>query len=120
MYSEWLAFPTRRFPKFLWSIALLLATTLSLPVRAWDGNASGKVTSIDITGGSNYGFRVVLDGGTQICTGGTTWAFLNEADSNYKTYVAALLVAKVQGVNVRLFTTTEGGFCHIGYVSIAQ
>ncbi|WP_157597894.1 MULTISPECIES: hypothetical protein [unclassified Rhizobacter] len=120
MISARLVSPNRRLHKFLGSIALLLAATLSSPVGAWDGLASGKVTSIDVTGGSNYGFRVVLDGGTQMCAGGTTWAFLNETDSNYKTYVAALMVAKVQGTSVRLFTTTEGGFCHIGYISIAQ
>jgi tartrate dehydratase alpha subunit/fumarate hydratase class I-like protein len=92
-----------------------------LPAWAWDGAPTGKITSIDVTAGTNYAFRVYLNGGgSALCTNGTSFAYLNEADSNYKVYVAALLMAKAQGSTVTLFVMTEGGMCHIGYIGVGQ
>jgi len=98
---------------------LLFASAAALPASAWDGTATGKISSVEVTAGPNYGFRVFLNGGQQaLCTGGTSFAFLFETDSNYKVYVASLLLAKAQGSTVTVFSTNEGGFCHIGHVMV--
>lgn len=52
-----------------------------------------------------------------MCTGGSDWAYLNETDSNYKVYVAALLLAKAQNTSVTVFSNLEYGQCHIGYIA---
>jgi hypothetical protein len=86
--------------------------------QAWDGVASGNIYAVEITGGNNYGLRVFVTGVSNMCSGGSSWAYLNESDSNYKTYVAAILAAKAQGSPVVVYSTLENGYCHIGYVSI--
>jgi len=112
-YARWAAAAVRR--------AMVLLCAASVPAWAWDGAPSGKITSIDVTAGTNYAFRVYLNGGgIALCTNGTGFAYLNEADSNYKVYVASLLMAKAQGSTVTLFVTTEGGMCHIGYIGVGQ
>lgn len=97
----------------------LFASAAALPAFAWDGTPSGKVSTIEVTAGSNYGFRVWLDAGQQaLCNGGTAFAFLNETDSNYKVYVASLLMAKAQGSAVTVYLTNVNGFCHIGHLAV--
>lgn len=91
----------------------------SSSVLAWDGAYSGKVTRIDITSATNYGLRVWLADVPSMCNGGQNWAFLNETDSNYKTYLAAILLAKAQGSSLTVYSTQEGGFCRIGYLSLS-
>ena len=91
---------------------------VQLPAHSWDGAVVGTIAQIDVTGGSNYGFRIVLNGISTMCNGGASWAFLNDTDSNYKAYVAALMMAKAQGSKVLVYTTLEGAYCHIGYISI--
>jgi len=96
--------------------SLMLMT--AAPALAWDGAVSGTIYIIDVTGGANYGFRVYLEGVSSACAGGANWAYLNESDSNYKTYVAALMMAKSQGSRVTLYSNVENGYCHIGYIQI--
>src|SRR5712691_11455385 len=92
----------------------------ALPAFAWDGVTAGKIAQIDVTGGSNYGFRVTLVGMPPLCTGGASWAFLNETDSNYKVYVATLLAAKSADRQLTLYTTNAaGGYCQIGYITVS-
>lgn len=56
-----------------------------------------------------------------MCGAGAKWAFLNEADSNYKVYVAALLMAKAQGSTVTVYSTNvDGAYCRIGHVAIGE
>lgn len=88
------------------------------PALAWDGVAQGTVYAVEVTGGANYGFRVFVSGVTNMCGNGSSWAYLNEADSNYKTYVAVIMMAKAQGSPVTLYTNVENGYCHIGYISV--
>jgi hypothetical protein len=64
---------------------------------AWDGQVSGKITQLDITGGQKLAVRVCLSGQT-MCAGGATFAYLQDADSNCKVYVAALLSAQAQNL----------------------
>lgn len=98
---------------------LLFAVSAALPASAWDGLATGKISSIEVTAGTNYGFRIFLIGAQQaFCMGGTSFAFLFESDSNYKVYVASLLLAKAQGSTVTIFSMNEAGFCHIGHVMV--
>lgn len=55
-----------------------------------------------------------------MCAGGPTWSYLNDTDSNYKTFVAVMLLAKAQGNPITVFTTLEAGYCHIGYISTSS
>lgn len=105
----------------LFPVALVVSLcAASMPAAAWDNAPSGKITAIEVTAGTNYAFRVYLNGGgTALCPNGTSFAYLNEADSNYKVYVASLLMAKAQGSTVTLFLINEGGFCHIGHLAVA-
>lgn len=101
-------------------LSCLTATTLA--ANAWDGIVTGNIASIDVTGGNNYGFRVALEGTPALCGNAHTWAFVNESDSNYQTFVAVLLAAKAAKQNVTLFTNKTGnepdGYCHIGYIRV--
>jgi hypothetical protein len=94
---------------------------MSIPAAAVDGTPSGKITTIEVAAATNYAFRVYLNGGgTVLCPSGSGFAYLNEADSNYKVYVASLLMAKAQGSTVTLILTNEGGFCHIVQMAIGS
>lgn len=98
-----------------------ICLVLSVHAFAWDGNVSGKIYSVDVTGGENYGFRVSLDNGSKaLCGNNHKWAYVNESFSNYQTYVAVLLAAKMAEKTVVLYTNQRGsnGYCEIGYISI--
>lgn len=120
----------------------VLAAGLFVPATsyAWDGVTTGAVAAIHVTDGTNFGFRVQLAGTPppQMCTvpsnsskDNASEAFLNEKDSNYKTYVAMLMMAKATGATVTIFTTSETytgtdangnaalfTMCHIGYIKV--
>lgn len=105
-------------------IGLIVLCAISSSAFAWDGTPEGKIAAIDVTAGGNYGFRVYLQGYPSLCTKqadgqpGDTWAYINETDSNYKTYVSVLLAAKTAGTRVKLHTTnTTGSRCKIGYIT---
>jgi hypothetical protein len=85
---------------------------------AWDGFATGTIGAFEVAGGNNFGFRVHLVGGAAVCTGGPGWGYLNESDSNYKTFTAVLMMAKAQGSPVSLYSNLENGYCHIAHVSV--
>lgn len=95
---------------------LALATTVH--AQQWDGSATGKITSMDVTSAENYGFRVYLDG-RAMCPNGPSWAYLNGSDSNYKTYVSLLMMARALEKPVVIYTNKDQyGYCKIGYVSM--
>jgi hypothetical protein len=81
----------------------------------------GKISTIEVTEGQNYGFRVYLAGAPIVCNS-YNWGYVNENDTNYKTYVAALLTAKAQQSNVTLYTSKDAttGYCHLAYISISN
>lgn len=100
---------------------LTLLTLLSLNVLAsWDGVISGKINTIDVAPGQNYGFRVSLLNSPKICGNNHKWAYLNESDSNYQTFVSVLLTAKMADKEIVLHTNHETSsgqsYCHIGYI----
>jgi len=106
--------------KFISFLSLMLLSSHS--VAAWDGTLLGKINSIDVAPGQNYGFRISLVGFPKICGNDNTWAYLNESDSNYNTYVSVLLAAKMADKNVVVYTKRETSsghnYCHIGYISL--
>ncbi len=100
-------------------LASLIGLFFAISAYSWDGAQTGTVTQLDVTNGSNYGIRVFLSSGVPMCTGSTNyWGFLYSTDSNYNTYVAAIMMAKATGARLTLYLTNEGGFCHIGYVTL--
>lgn len=105
--------------RLLLSLAASVSLLLSAPALAWDGAIAGQILQFDVTSGNNFGVRVTLKNSPLICTGGQTWAYINESDSNYKVYVAMLMMAKTQGSQVTLYTTQINGMCHIGYIVVA-
>ena len=103
-------------------IFIIMMALVSLSAQAWDGTVSGIVSKIDVTSGNNYGFRVYLEDSPKLCSNANAWAYINESDSNYQTYVAALLAAKMSQSKVTLYTNWVNGdpddYCKIGYVVI--
>lgn len=93
---------------------------LSLSSHAgWDGTERGEVGTIQVTAGHNYGFRVSFKDSVKMCgEGSADWAFLNEDDSNYETYVSALLAARFSKTAVRIYTNVSTqGYCRIGHIA---
>ena len=105
--------------KFSAFIAILFIT-FSHSVIAWDGTESGKVAVLQVTHESNFAFRVTLDTLKPMCGSDThTWAYLNKSDSNYETYVSALLAAKFAQTPVTVHTNKDAsGYCKIGYIAL--
>ncbi len=101
-------------------LAGLTILGFALSVSAYDGSVAGKIAGINVAAGNNFGFRVSLSGSPILCTGGPAWAYLNDPDSNYKVFVAALLAAKSAGSSVTLWTANVSGYCHIEYISVGS
>ena len=98
--------------------------TLSISAHAvWDGYERGKIVRVDVTGATNYGFRIWLEGHPKMCanidpSNTANWAYLNETDSNYQIYISVLLSAKAMGKDVTVYTKKgSNGYCKIGYIS---
>lgn len=109
----------RPMKRFIAAILAALSLLGAAPAFAWDGTVTGTAGQVDISYGGNLDFRIYLTSGALMCTGGQAFAYVNEADANYKGFVAALLQASALGKTVTIFSTTVGGWCHIGYVSVA-
>ncbi|WP_233081938.1 DUF5992 family protein [Rheinheimera soli] len=90
---------------------------MSMTCLAWDGITIGKIHTIDVTDAENFAFRITFTNGEKFC-GIHTWAFLNKSDSNYDTYVSVLLAAKMAEKTVSVYTTSSGGYCKIGYITV--
>lgn len=99
---------------------LLLVAFFSCTILAWDGSVAGKIHSIEVTQGNNFGFRITLEGAPKFCGNENSWAFLNELDSNYQTYVSVLLAAKAAKLDVIIYSTRENvsGYCRIGHILV--
>lgn len=99
-------------------LAACMAALWVCCAQAWDGAQVGTVLNLEVAPATNYGVRVSLQGVTAMCGSAASWAYLNEGDSNYKVYVAALLTAKVSGLPVTVYTMkdTGTGYCRIGYL----
>lgn len=89
---------------------------------AWDGNVTGKITSIQVTAAENYGFRISIDALVNLCGAGPLdgFGYINKSNDNYQTYVAILTAAaladkKVQVLMNRHPTTQR---CEIGHITL--
>lgn len=109
---------------FVWMIAaktaaagLLAASLVSSPAFAWDGTITGKISAIETAGGSNYGFRVTIDGTPACGTGSQTWVYMNTSYDNYQATASVLISSWVAGKTVTIFTNRIGTGCEIGFVS---
>lgn len=92
---------------------LLILLAFFTPMIA---NADGQMTAVFkptglyISHEGNYHLRV--QGVPAGCQAG--WAYINQADSGSKTYIASLMLAFAAGKQVQLFVEPDGnGYCHI-------
>lgn len=99
-------------------LALLAGLFFAISAYSWDGMQTGTVTQLDITDSGNFGLRVFLSSGVPMCGGSNYFGYLNSTDSNYNTYVSAIMLAKATGARLTLYLTNVNGFCHIGYVTM--
>lgn len=101
---------------------LFVLLFVSMSPSAWDGAISGKIDDIHITGGGNYDLRVLLEGRPKLCGNTMDWAYINESDANYQSYLSVILSAKMSDRIVTLHTTREqtsgNGYCKIGYLIV--
>ncbi|MEZ0390589.1 MAG: hypothetical protein ACAH59_00110 [Pseudobdellovibrionaceae bacterium] len=98
-------------------LTFMMAALVSASSFAWDGtNAGKKISTVELTT-SSYNFRIRLEGNPTLCGTTATWAYMNEADVNYKSVVAAALSAKALNQTINLYTTKDAttGYCKIGY-----
>ena len=88
----------------------------------WAGANVCKILKIDVTSGDNFGFRVVTDAvdllNDKDVPAKTSWAYLNESDSNYKTYVSLLTMAFFLEHKVTIYVRNVNGYAHIGYIQV--
>jgi hypothetical protein len=108
--------------KFLKYCIFVGVTSFAANIFAWDGATNGVIFGLDVAPGENYGIRISLKNLPKLCGNEHAWAYLNESDSNYKTFVSVLLAAKLADKPIAIFTsreTTSGnGYCHIGYIQL--
>lgn len=100
-------------------IALSLFATCS--TFAWDGNKTGKIAALDVTGAQNFGFRLSLEGSPVMCANGGNqagWAYINKTNDNYQAYVSLLTAAMFAGKTVGIYSNFVGGSCEIGYITV--
>ncbi len=113
-------------------LSIILLLSLISPLIAvdldpfWDGLERIKITRIDVTGGENFGFRVYADSSDLLNDTDkehrpTNWAYINESDSNYKTFVALLTTAYTLDYTVQLRVIEDDrGFAKIHYIVIEK
>jgi hypothetical protein len=103
--------------------ALMLVASSSM---ATDGVATGTISAMhSVAANGNYDFRVYLNGVTTICTAtgilDAGWGYVNQADPDYKSMQATLMLAFAMGKTVTLYTNKGGaGYCQIQYVVVSQ
>jgi hypothetical protein len=99
-------------------IAVIALSFVASSVFAWDGSGTGKVDTISVSNDVSYTFRVSLLPQSPLCGTTNTFAYLNDGETGYKTFVGTLMLAKALGSSVTLYTTRDAsGYCHLGYVS---
>ncbi len=103
------------------SCFVVACVTWLLPIGAlaWDGAIQGRISKVEVAEATNYALRVHVVGDPPMCGAQTPdWAYLNEADSNYRVYVAVILAAKQAGDTVMIYTNRDSsGYCKVGYLA---
>ena len=98
--------------KYKYVLAVISTVFMLCPsTYAWDGVATGAIRGFEITQGGNFAFRVILDSAGEMCGPGSVagWAFINEADSNYKVYVANFMMARTLSKPVTIYMSRVSG-----------
>jgi hypothetical protein len=104
-----------KYIKFIFILTIFSYCNLA---SSWDGAIYGTISRIDVAPGENYGIRIYLKDFPKLCGNDSNWAYLNESDSNYKTFVSVLLAAHMSQKNVTLYSNQKNGYCQIGYVVV--
>ena len=80
---------------------------------------TGYISQLDVSTANNLAFRVYLKEVPFECGSGSSFAYINESDSNYQTFVSVLLAARMSKSKVRIYTR-EGANqnCLIHYVIV--
>lgn len=95
-------------------ITLILALlVVSTTLFSWEKIEAGKIDKFEVSTGSNFGFRVVLDAGG--------YFYLNEGDSNYKAYMAMLIYADSMNYTVTIYSNSVDpphDLYHIDHLSV--
>lgn len=120
-------------------IFILLVVLMAMPAFSeggsnayWDGIKAVKVTGFDVTGRNNFDLRVMTNADDLLNDTITphdriTWAYLNESDPNYKTYLSMLTLAFAMDYTVTLYVKevpydagNDKYFAHIEYLVIRK
>jgi len=111
-------------PKTTARCLLAIAVALHAPtVSAWDGQATGKIATIEATSLNNYAFRIWLENAPVMCSGGHRWAYVDGANTNYKVLVSTLLMAKARGAAVSTYTLNDASgnsYCRIEHIATSD
>jgi hypothetical protein len=100
-------------------VLLVLAMAPVAVALAFDGFVQGRIGTLEITSGDNFAFRVHMVPETAMCGNQYTYAYLNEADSNYKVYVAAIIAARQAGDQVQIYTALDSSaHCKIVHLAV--
>ena len=79
------------------------------------------ISSLHVSSGENYHYRVYGMPATTACLGASSMAFLNESFSGAKGQIAALLMAYTAGKSIRLFVEPDANsYCKILEVVISN
>jgi hypothetical protein len=104
----------------------LLALVVALQAHtasAWDGQATGKIATIEATSLNNYAFRIWLENAPVRCSGGHRWAYVDGANNNYKVLVSTLLMAKARVAAVTTYTLNDASgnsYCRIEHIATSD
>ncbi|WNO10798.1 hypothetical protein [Teredinibacter sp. KSP-S5-2] len=102
--------------KYLLTLFLFLSVNV---FGAWAGQLKGKIALTEVAHDEPYSFRVSLKGQPALCGNTNNWAYVKKTDSNYPTFVSALLAAKFSGSDVTLYTIVDpDGRCYLRHLSI--
>ena len=106
-------------------LLIILMLAVSASALSWDGHPSGKISSLQVTGDHNMGFRVSmndLNGNVlKLCGDNHNFAYLKRSDSNFDVYVSLLMAAKFSQANVTIYSNydeTSTNYCRIGHVTV--
>ena len=107
-------------------LVLLALLFTGFPSQAWDGAVAGTIANYHVIVGSvggapgNFDLRVTLVGAPILCTGGTTWAYVNSNEANYQATVAAVMAAKATGNALTIYSNRDANnYCRIGYLVVS-
>jgi hypothetical protein len=111
----------RSFRKSAKVVASILLGTLSVatPASAQMSNVRGTITKLELTDGTNYGFRVRLAQGTTnvLSHCADSFAFINVGHNNYPAMTALLMASYIEKRSILLTVDKQADtYCRIAFV----